>query len=153
MEQYKVSLATLIKDLSVEQVYIPEGEKGNAEKIFIVSTEINRPALQLADYYDHFDPKRIQILGKEEASYISMMCAEKRRIVIDRLFATGIPVVFLAHKIEVFPEIIAAAEKYQTPVYSSYETTSELSYALISALNVHLAPRITMHGVLIEVYG
>ena len=92
MEQYKVSLATLIKDLSVEQVYIPEGEKGNAEKIFIVSTEINRPALQLADYYDHFDPKRIQILGKEEASYISMMCAEKRRIVIDRLFATGIPV-------------------------------------------------------------
>ncbi len=153
MEQYKVSLATLIKDLSVEQVYIPEGEKGNAEKIFIVSTEINRPALQLADYYDHFDPKRIQILGKEEASYISMMCAEKRRIVIDRLFATGIPVVFLAHKIEVFPEIIAAAEKYQIPVYSSYETTSELSYALISALNVHLAPRITMHGVLIEVYG
>ncbi len=153
MEQYKVSLATLIKELAIEQVYIPEGEKGDAEKIFIVSTEINRPALQLADYYDHFDPKRIQILGKEEAAYLAMMCEEKRKLVIDRLFATGIPVVFLAHKIEVFPEVIAAAEKYQIPVYSSEETTSELSYALISALNVHLAPRITMHGVLIEVYG
>ena len=153
MEQYKVSLATLLKELALEQVYLPEGEKGDAEKIFIISTEINRPALQLADYYDHFDPKRIQLLGKEEAAYLAMMCEEKRRIVIDRLFSTGIPVVFLAHKIEVFPEILAAAEKYQIPVYRSDETTSELSYALISALNVQLAPRITMHGVLIEVYG
>lgn len=153
MEQYKVSLATIIKDLSLEKVYVPEGDRGDAEKNFITSTEINRPALQLADYYDCFDSKRIQILGKEEASYLAKMCAEKRRLIIDRLFASGIPVVFLAHKIEVFPEIIAAAEKYQISVYASEETTSELSYALISSLNVHLAPRITLHGVLVEVYG
>ena len=153
MEQYKVSLATLIKGLPLESVYIPEGDKGDAEKIFITSMELNRPALQLADYYDCFDPKRIQVMGREEASYLAMMCAEKRRLVIDRLFASGIPVVFLAHKIEKMPEIIAAAEKYQIPVYSSAETTSELSYTLISALNVQLAPRITLHGVLIEVYG
>ena len=153
MEQYKVSLATLIKGLPLESVYIPEGDKGDAEKIFINSMELNRPALQLADYYDCFDPKRIQVMGREEASYLAMMCAEKRRLVIDRLFASGIPVVFLAHKIEKMPEIIAAAEKYQIPVYSSDETTSELSYTLISALNVQLAPRITIHGVLIEVYG
>lgn len=153
MEQYKVSLATLIKGLSLESVYLPEGEKGDPEKIFITSTEINRPALQLADFYDCFDPKRIQILGREEASYVAKMCPEKRAIVFDRLFATSVPVVFLAHKIEVFPEIVAAAKKYQIPVYESDDTTSELSYALISALNVHLAQRITMHGVLIEVYG
>ena len=59
MEQYKVSLATLVKELSLTKIYIPEGEKGDAEKIFITSTEINRPALQLADYYGCFDNKRI----------------------------------------------------------------------------------------------
>lgn len=153
MEQYKVSLSTLVKELSLEQVYLPEGEKGDTEKVFITSTEINRPALQLADYYEHFDPKRIQLLGREETSYLSMMCDEKRKIVIDRLFSKGIPAVFLAHKIEVIPEILAAAEKYQVPVFSSEESTSELTYALISSLNVKLAPRITIHGVLIEVYG
>lgn len=153
MEQYKVSLATLIKDLALESLYIPDGEKGDPEKIFITSTEINRPALQLANYYECFDSKRLQILGKEEASYLSMMDSDQRMSVIDRLFASGVPVVFLAHKIEVFPEIEAAAKKYQIPVYGSDDTTSELSYALISALNVHLAPRITIHGVLIEVYG
>ena len=153
MEQYKVSLSKLMKELSLEKVYLPEGENGDPEKIFITSTEINRPALQLADYYEHFDANRIQILGREETSYLSMMCDEKRRNVIDRLFSKRIPAVFLAHKIEVLPEILAAAEKYQIPVCASNERTSELTYALISSLNVNLAPRITLHGVLIEVYG
>ena len=153
MEQYKVSLATLIKELVLEPVFIPQGEKGDAEKIFISTSEIHRPALQLADYYECFDSKRIQVLGREEGTYLARMCAEKRKIVIDKLFATGVPVVFLAHKIEIYPEIIEAAEKYQIPVYKFEDSTSELTYALVSALNVHLAPRLTMHGILIEVYG
>lgn len=153
MESYKVSLATLVKELNMSLFFTPEGDRGNAEKVFISTAEINRPGLQLAGFYDYFDPKRIQLLGKVEASYLKEKSSAEKTEILDRLMSTGVPAVFLAHNIEIYPELLDAAKKYSVPVYCSSETTSSLTYALVSALNLHLAPRQTIHGVLVEVYG
>ncbi len=153
MVSYSVSLAKIADEISVKPVWLPEGEKGNLDKILITTAEINRPGLQLSGYFDYFDPKRIQVVGKVEANYLSEFSRQEQYARYDRLMATGIPALIVAHNIPPSEEILQAARNHSVPVFSSEETASNLTFILINALNLALAPRETRHGVLVEVYG
>ena len=149
LKEFGVSLGDLIQEFDFEVVYGPEG----FEKIEITKDDVNRPGLQLAGFFDYFDPNRIQIVGKVESSYVEQMTPEARLACFERLFSTGIPVLIVSRNIDVFPECRAAAEMYKVPILRTNEFTSTIMSAVIASLKVNLAPRVTLHGVLIEIYG
>ena len=150
---YKVSLNTIVNEVGLRPVFLPEGEKGNLKRIYITTTQVNRPGLPLSGYFDYFDSKQIQILGRGEAAYIETFSSEERLYKFRELFKHIIPAMFFSHNLEVYPEAIQAAQEYDVPIFVSPDSTSELMFTLINALNLHLAPRVTIHGVLVEVYG
>ena len=149
LKEFGVCLGDLIQEFNFEVVYGPDG----FEKVEITKTDGSRPALQLAGFFDYFDPNRIQIMGKVETTYVEKMTPEERMQCFDRLFASGIPVMIISRNIDVFPECLAAAQKYGTPLLRSNEFTSTIVNAIVASLKVSLAPRITLHGVLVEIYG
>ncbi|PWM43216.1 MAG: HPr kinase/phosphorylase [Clostridiales bacterium] len=151
MEQkYTVNLSKLQSALNLKAFYVPDE---SAEKTLINTADVNRPGLALADFYGYFDQNRIQLLGKAEYNYLEGFSETERCQKIEKLFEHNIPAVIITHGLDPLPEIIENAKKYKTPLLMSAESTSSTISALISYLNVELAPRITRHGVLVEVYG
>ncbi|MDL2273577.1 HPr(Ser) kinase/phosphatase [Oscillospiraceae bacterium OttesenSCG-928-G22] len=146
---YSVKLSQIIKEFKLEVIYAPEGY----EKIAIYSDDVNRPGLQLAGFFDYFDSSRIQLLGKVETTYIESFSSERRRDIFDRLFAKHIPALVIARGIDPYSECREMAEKHGVPLLRTIDPTSYFMSALIASLKVQLAPRITRHGVLMEVYG
>ena len=146
---FSVSLAQIIKDFSLESVYVGT----DPESIMITSPEINRPGLQLAGFYDFFDDKRIQIIGKSEDSFISELTSEERNSIKEALFSRKPPAVIITRNLPISKRMIALAERYDVPLLRTSDGTSTFMASLISYLNVQLAPRVTRHGVLVEVYG
>ena len=146
---FTVSLERLIKDFSMESVYLP----AEPSTILISSSEVNRPGLFITGFYDYFDPDRIQIIGRMETAFLSDLSHDVLLERVSRMFSLKIPALVVTRGLEVFPEIIEAAKENQVPVIRTQEATSSFMAALISYLNVELAPRITRHGVLVEVYG
>ena len=151
MANFTVSLKKLIERVSMEVVYAPQ----DLENISVEIAEVNRPGLFLAGYYDFFDRLRLQIMGLAEMNFLSGLTPEKRYEALDRLFGQKPPAVIVCRSEELapFPEMQKLAEKYQVALLRSNETTCTLMGSLISMLNLELAPRITRHGVLVEVYG
>ncbi len=147
--KFSVSLGKIVDEFKLEPVCVSE----NYEKIKIVTNEINRPSLQIAGFFDYFYNDRIQIMGRVEFSYLEKLSSQERYVALERLFEKNIPCVIVSHNMEVPEEMIELAQKYTTPVLRTENTTSRFMSALIAFLNVELAPRITMHGVLVEVYG
>lgn len=147
--KFSVSLGKIVEEFKLEPVCIFE----NYEKIKIVTNEINRPSLQIAGFFDYFYNDRIQIMGRVEFAYLEKLSPEERYVALERLFEKSIPCVIVSHKMDIPEEMKELAVKYQTPVLKTENTTSRFMSALIAFLNVELAPRITMHGVLVEVYG
>ena len=139
LKEFGVSLGDLIHEFNFEVVYGPEG----FEKTEITKDDVNRPGLQLAGFFDYFDPNRIQIMGKVESSYVEGLSSEE----------TGIPVLLLSRNIDVFPECLAAAQEHGVPILRTNEFTSTIMSVIVAFLKVKLAPRVTLHGVLIEIYG
>ena len=147
--EYKVSLDKVIKELSLKTVYMPV----DASTIDIVSADIDRPGLELTGYLDFFDSTRIMILGYTEYSYLNRFGAEQQHHVLNAIFSLGPPAVIITRDMRPSNPLLIAAEECGVPILVTSETTSELSVNLISYLNNVLAPRITRHGVLVEVYG
>lgn len=147
--QSTIKLKAVMDEHKLETVYMPEGGE-NAE---ITVADVNRPSLQIAGFFDYFDTKRIQILGKVEWTYLEQMESAERKKSLDRLFKTGIPAVIITRNMEAFPELIKCAEEYKTPLLRTENSTSSFMSSLILSLNVALAPMTTVHGVLVEVYG
>ncbi len=145
--QFTVSLNKIIKDFNLEPVYLPE------EEVMISINEVNRPGLHLSGFYEYFDPNRIQITGKMEFAYLESIAPEIRKERLENLFQQKIPAVVVTRGQEIFPEMIEAAKKNNVPLLRTQETTSAIMSGIISLLSVELAPRITRHGVLVEVYG
>ena len=146
---YSVKLGQLIKDFELE---VLRGAPG-FEDILIQKEDVNRPALQLAGFFDYFDNKRIQMIGRVEATYLAQLSAEERRISFDQLLARDIPCLIITRGMDPFPECMELAERYNRTILRTQETTSAFMGALIAALRNYLSPRITRHGVLVEVYG
>ncbi|MBQ2756374.1 MAG: HPr(Ser) kinase/phosphatase, partial [Oscillospiraceae bacterium] len=147
--KFSVSMSKLENNFSLEPVYRPEGK----DEILIHSADVNRPGLELAGYMDFFDDSRIQIMGKIEISYIEKMEKAEREKALDTFFARRPPVVIVSRSLDIPEEMMEAAKKYEVAIYRTADGTSEFLSGLISLLNVELAPRITRHGVLVEVYG
>ena len=145
--QFTVSLNKIIKDFNLEPIYLPE------EEVMISINEVNRPGLHLSGFYEYFDPNRIQITGKMEFAYLESIDPQIRKQRLEDLFQQKIPAVVVTRGQEIFPEMIEAARKNNVPLLRTQETTSAIMSGIISLLSVELAPRITRHGVLVEVYG
>ncbi len=146
---YTIKFREIVKEFSLEVVYGPDGYE-NRE---LESTGINRPGLQLAGFFDQFDNKRTVVIGRVERSFLSTLTAEERMVRFGALLDKDIPFVVFTRGIEIFPELIDVAKEHKTPIFRTPETTSEFMSALIAYLKVQLAPRITRHGVLVEIYG
>lgn len=146
---FTVSLSNVIKELSLEKVYMP----CNPDEVLISSMDVNRPGLELNGFFDYFDKSRILIIGNAETAFLSSCSSEERTVALETLFSKKSPAVIIARNIQPAPELLDAAKKYEVPVLSTPDTTSSLVAALVSYMNVELAPRITRHGVLVEVYG
>lgn len=144
-----VKLGTIIEEHNLELIYAPEGY----EEIPITVADVNRPSLQIAGFFDYFDPARIQILGKVEHTYLEQLTAEERTQKLEKLFMQPIPALIVTRGMEIFPELLECAQKYNRPLLRTQMASSRFMSALILALNVWLAPMTTMHGVLVEVYG
>ncbi|ADU26879.1 HPr(Ser) kinase/phosphatase [Ethanoligenens harbinense] len=148
-KEFTVPLSRIINELSLEVLYMPE----DPENVLISRTDVNRPGLQLSGFFDYFDKDRIQIFGLTEITFLQHFVPEKRRVAISRLFEYRPPAVVISRNKDVFPEMLESARQYHVPVLRTAEPTSGFLSGLISFLNVQLAPRITRHGVLVEVYG
>lgn len=147
--EFKVLLTKVVKELSLEPLFLPD----DYENIQISSMDINRPGLALTGYLDFFDKTRIIIFGKTEYSYLARFGSEQQRHVIENLFKLKPPAIIIARNLPEKDEILSTAKLYDIPVLRSPDSTSSLSASLVSFLSVELAPRITRHGVLVEVYG
>lgn len=146
---FSVSLSRIIKDFSLEVVATAEPP----EEVQVSATEVNRPGLQLGGYFAFFDNTRLQIIGKSEHSFLEEMESEARDQRIFDFFETKPPAVIVTRGLEIFPAMLTAAERSHVTLLRTGESTSSFMASLIAFLNLHLAPRITRHGVLVEVYG
>ncbi len=149
MAEFTVPLQALVDEFNLEKVFLPKP----AAEIVISENDVTRPGLQLMGFYEYFNAERIQIFGKMEFAYLATIDEKTRYERLDLLFSKQIPCAVITRELEPYPEIIAAAQKYGTPLLRSKESTSNFLASLIAFLNLKLAPRITRHGVLIEVYG
>lgn len=148
-ETYTVELSKIINEFSLETIYLPD----DPEKILVHLSDVNRPGLQLAGFFDHFEPQRIQIIGKVEHKYLESLDAEQRRKAIMGFLETHPVAVIFSSSLEIYPEFSELGEYFEVPILRTALMTSEFMAALIASLNISLAPRITRHGVLVEVYG
>jgi HPr kinase/phosphorylase len=123
------------------------------EDIKITTAEVNRPGLQLVGYFEYFGNDRIQIMGKVEYTYLSGFSSKERYKIFDDFFKTGFPCAVVSRGLDIFPELLEVSKKYRIPILRTKDTTSRFISGIIRYLNVQLAPRITKHGVLVEVYG
>ncbi|MBM6926915.1 HPr(Ser) kinase/phosphatase [Pseudoflavonifractor phocaeensis] len=146
---YTVKLGKLIKEFNLE---VLRGAAGYEDQD-IRTEDVNRPGLQLTGFFDYFDPHRLQVIGKVEDTYLSGLMPEQRRESFEQLLSQEIPALIISRGIEPYPECMEMAEKYDRTVLRSQDTTSVLMSTIIASLKTYLAPRITRHGVLVEVYG
>lgn len=148
-DNFKVSLKKIIDEFKLEVIYIHK----DAESLMIDETDVNRPGLQLMGFYEYFNPERIQIIGKVEFAYLSTIDEKTRRERLQLLFAQRLPALIITRELPYFAEMLELAKEYDTPLLRSKESTSNFMSGLIAFLNLNLAPRVTRHGVLIEIYG
>lgn len=146
---YSIALSEIIKEFHLQTLYVPDGY----EEIEITCADLNRPGLQLSGFFDYFDNNRIEIIGKVEMTYLNTLQPEDRYMRFERLLAAKVPLVVVTRGMGLSPTLLQLAEQYKTPVMRTPEQTSSFMAALIAFLNLQLAPRITRHGVLVEVYG
>lgn len=125
------------------------------EDRLIRHSDINRPALQLTGYYEYFDSERVQLIGKVEYSYLKSMSAEQRRSIFERLFATDIPCLIICRGLGCFAEdgILELAVKHEVPIFRTDQATTSFSADLTRFLSMELAPRISLHGVMVDCFG
>ncbi|MBQ2707069.1 MAG: HPr(Ser) kinase/phosphatase [Clostridia bacterium] len=148
-EIYSVELKKIIDEFSLDEIYIPE----DPEKILVHCTDVNRPGLQLTGFFDHFEAQRIQIIGKVEHKYLESLSDDARRQAILGFLEQKPVAVVITHQQVPFDELVELGEYFEVPILGTEQKTSDFMAALIAWLNVQLAPRITRHGVLVEVYG
>ena len=148
-EIYTLPLSKIIHELQLEATYLPK----SADDILIQSRDVVRPGMELSGYLEYFDPKRIAVIGRAETAMVQSWRTDKRSIALESYFSQQPPAVIFARGIEPSEEMHALAVRYGVPLLRTTESTSNIVASLVAYLNVELAPRITRHGVLVEVYG
>ena len=149
IEIYSVPLTKLVEEFHLEVAYAAT----DYESIRLTVEDVARPGLQLSGYFDHFEPMRLQVAGNVEISYVEKLTPAERAVTFDRLFSYKFPALLIARNLEPDPMCLEMAKKHNVTVLRSHEATSTIISDIITYLRAALAPRITRHGVLMEVYG
>ena len=149
VHNYCVPLTQLVKEFQLDVAY----RATDYEIVRLTVEDVARPGLQLAGYFDHFEPMRLQVMGNAEISYLEKMSEQERRAAYDRLFSYKFPALLLARGFAPGEDCLQMAKKHNVTILRSNEATSTVVSSIINYLRTALAPRITHHGVLVEVYG
>lgn len=148
-EVYTIPLSKIIHELQLETAFLPK----SADDILIQSRDVVRPGMELNGYHEYFDPNRIAVLGRAEMYMLESLKPERRAVALDSYLSLKPPAVIVSRGIDPGKDFMEIAETYHVPVLRTTESTSNVVASLVAYLNVELAPRITRHGVLVEVYG
>ena len=148
-DEYSVSLSSVAREQGLAVLHAAK-DFGSAR---VRTADVNRPALQLAGFYDYFDPKRLQLIGRVESTYLMSLPEGERREALERFMRFDLCAIILCHGIDEIPELMEFAVKYDRTIMSTSEDTSTFMADLISMLRNAMAPRVTLHGVLVEIYG
>ena len=149
MAEFSVTLEKIQKNFRLEVLNAPEGY----EQFRVTNADVNRPGLPISGFFEYYDPTRLQVMGRVEYTFLSQQSKEDQLASLDRLFKVGMPALILTRGIDFGQHLLDLAAEYNIPVFRTQATTSRFMSALIAFLNTELAPRITRHGVLVEVYG
>ena len=149
IDTYSVLLSKLVKEFHLDVAYAAT----DFASIRITVEDVARPGLQLAGYFDHYEPMRLQVMGNVEMSYVTRLPPGERTAIFDRLFSYKFPALLIARGIAPHEEMLEMAKKHNITILRTNEPTSAIVSSIITYLKAALAPRITRHGVLVEVYG
>ena len=144
--KYSVKIRTIVEELGLTPLHT----SADYDTRILTVADVNRPALQLTGFYNYFDPKRLQIIGRVESTYLELKTADERRNCFEELMKLNIAALVICHNTVAFPECLEMAEKYDCNVFTTTEDTSDFMANVIVSLHTHLAPRTTVHGVLVE---
>ena len=148
-QQRNVKLSKIVNEFSLEILH--KGKDYDEAALTIV--DVNRPGLQFAGFFEYFDPRRLQVEGKAEHTYLDTLTPEARKKSYSDLFSYDIPALVLSRAMEPSPECVEAAREHGRTLLRTDETTVIFTSQMIDALNRYLAPCITRHGVLMDIYG
>ena len=148
-QTFTVPLSSVMKELGLETIYMPE----NGENILISSKDVNRPGVEFPGFLDFYDNKRILVVGHTENAFLGRYSQEERERALEGLISRKPPAIIICRSLKPYPEMMEAAKRHGVALLGTADTTSSLVAALVSYMNVELAPRVTRHGVLVEVYG
>lgn len=146
---YTVLLSELVSEFNLEFFY----RSSDFDKIRVTVDDISRPGLHLAGFFDHYEPMRVYVCGTVETAYLQKLTPEERIIIFDHFLSYKCPALIFARGFEPMPECLEMAKKYDVTVLGTKDTTSYIVSSLITYLKSALAPRVTRHGVLVEIYG
>ncbi len=147
-----LTVQDLLKDRCQDlQFELIAGSKGQTRLISV--SEINRPGLALGGFFDNFRWERVQVIGRGEQAYINQVTLKKSKESLREFFKFGIPCMVLTHHAEPQPELVQYAEEFQVPLLLTSLATAPLIAELSSYLEEKLSPAITVHGVLVDIYG
>ena len=146
MSQYSVPLKKIVEDLGITIVR----KSSDFDTKLIVSASVDRPALKLAGVYNYFDADRMQVIGRVETAFLETLTPDQRRRSFDKFMSIGFPALVVCHDCLPLPECLEMAEKYDRTVLVSQDDTAAFMADLFDTLIEYLAPRITIHGVLVE---
>ncbi|MBR6534467.1 MAG: HPr(Ser) kinase/phosphatase [Clostridia bacterium] len=146
---YSIQLSSVINEFSLEEIFVPDDYPTR----HIIRSDLNRPGLKLTGFDELFDARRIQIIGKVEYEYINSLPEEKRAPAFENVAKEHPAAIIFTSQLPICPDQIELCKKYSVPLFRTSSMTSEFMAALIASLNVSLAPRVTRHGVFVEVYG
>ena len=149
MEKPCIPLKTLVEEFHLEVAFAAT----DFDAIRLTVADVARPGLQLAGYMDHFEPMRLQVMGNVETSYLMRLSQNERMRTLDKLFSYKFPALLIARGMMPPKECMEMAIKHNVTLLRSNEVTSNIVSSIISWLNAQMAPSITRHGVLMEVYG
>ncbi|MBS1419793.1 MAG: HPr(Ser) kinase/phosphatase [Clostridia bacterium] len=147
--KYSVKLSTIVREHGLKALHISK----DYESAVITTADVNRPAMQLTGFYNYFDPRRLQIMGRVESTYLDTLTHEDRLSAFERFMGYDISALVICHGVDAFPECLEMAERFDRNVFITGDDTSDFQANIISSLHSYLAPRLTTHGVLVEVYG
>ena len=148
-EKYSIPLSKIVEEFDLQVIYAPDDYASRT----VVRSEVNRPGLKLAGFGKLFDPDRIQLIGKAEYEYLCSLPPDRCLFSFTNLVSDKPVCIIFTTELPIFDEQIEVCRKYEVPLLRTKQRTSAFMAALIASLNVSLAPRITRHGVLVEVYG
>lgn len=146
---YQVELTKVIEKMDLRNC-TPDVSVDN---ICIATSDINRPALQLAGYFDYFDANRIQLIGFVEYTFMQQKGVEYSTGMMRKIMESNVPCIIFCRDIEIFPEFIELAKEFGVPIFQSSSSTSAFLGEVTRWLNVELAPRVSIHGVLVDIFG